>query len=148
MSGADTHQATCQCGQLRVNTDGDPDIVMACSCLACQRRTGSPFGMGAYFRKEAASTEGEARVHSRVADSGLDVSIRFCPECGTSVYWTAELRPEHLGVAVGCFAEPGFVEPARVVWSESKHPWITFPDGVPEFTQGVPRPAATPPKGE
>ena len=85
MSGADTHQATCQCGQLRVNTVGDPDIVMACSCLACQRRTGSPFGMGAYFRKEAASTEGEARVHSRVADSGLDVSIRFCPECGTSV---------------------------------------------------------------
>ena len=148
MSGADTHRATCQCGQLRVNTVGDPDIVMACSCLACQRRTGSPFGMGAYFRKEAATTEGEARVHSRVADSGLDVSIRFCPECGTSVYWTAELRPEHLGVAVGCFAEPGFVEPARVVWSESKHPWITFPEGVPEFPQGVPRPAATPPNGE
>ena len=147
MSGADTHQAKCQCGQLRVTTVGDPDIVMACSCLACQRRTGSPFGMGAYFRKEAATPEGEPRIHARVADSGLDVSIRFCPECGTSVYWTADIRPEHVGVAVGCFGEPGFGEPARVVWSESKHPWIRFPDGVPEFPQGAPRPAAPPPKG-
>ena len=144
MSGADTHRATCQCGQLRVTTVGDPDIVMACSCLACQRRTGSPFGVGAYFRREVATTEGEPRIHSRVADSGLDVCIRFCPECGTSVYWTAQLRPEHVGVAVGCFGEPGFALPVRVVWSETKHPWIRFPEGVPEFPKGAPRPAATP----
>ena len=140
MSGEETHQAACACGQLRVTTVGDPDLVMACNCLACQRRTGSPFGMGAYFRKEAVSAEGEARVFSREADSGLDVSIRFCPACGTSLYWTAALRPEHYGVAVGAFAEPGFVEPARVVWGESKHPWVSFPDGVPVHDRGAPRP--------
>ena len=142
MSGADTRKALCQCGQLRVTTVGDPDLVMACNCLVCQRRTGSPFGMGAYFRREAARTEGEPRIYLRVADSGLDVAIRFCPECGTSVYWTADIRPEHVGVAVGCFGEPGFVEPARVIWCESKHPWVRFPDGVPEFPKGAPRPAA------
>ena len=147
MSGADTHQATCQCGQLRVNTVGDPDIVMACSCLACQRRTGSPFGMGAYFRKEAASTEGEARVHSRVADSGAGRLHPLLPRVRDERLLDRGASPEHLGVAVGCFAEPGFVEPARVVWSESKHPWIKFPEGVQEFPQGTPRPA-TPPKGE
>ncbi len=142
MPGADTHRATCQCGQLRVTTVGDPEIVIACSCLACQRRTGSPFGTGAYFREDRVSAEGEAQVYARVADSGLDVSIRFCPRCGTSLYWTAELRPGHYGVAVGCFADPGFVEPARVVWSESQHPWVRFPDGVPVFPQGAPRPKA------
>ena len=142
MSGPDTRQATCQCGQLRVTTVGDPDLVMACNCLACQRRTGSPFGVGAYFRKEVARTEGEPRIHTRVADSGLDVAIRFCPECGTSVYWTAEIRPEHVGVAVGCFGEPHFVQPVRAIWSQSKHPWVRFPDCVPEFPKGAPRPAA------
>ena len=142
MPGAETHEAACGCGQLRVTTTGEPDLVIACSCLACQRRTGSPFGVGAYFRKEALAAEGEARVHTRVADSGLTVSIRFCPECGNSVYWFAALRPEHYGVAVGCFAEPGFGAPDRVVWNENRHPWVRFPDGVPVHPQGVPRPKA------
>ena len=95
MTGQDTHLATCGCGGLRVTTAGDPDLVVACSCIACQRRTGSPFGVGAYFRKEAVSAEGEAGTYTRVADSGLTVSINFCPACGTSVYWFAELRPDH-----------------------------------------------------
>ena len=146
MAGDDTHQATCGCGQLRVTTAGDPDLVIACSCIACQRRTGSPFGVGAYFPKGAVSAEGEAGVYTRVADSGLTVSICFCPACGTSVYWTAELRPDHYGVAAGCFGEPGFVEPARVVWNESKHPWVRFPDGAPVYDKGTPPPKATPPE--
>ena len=132
--------ATCGCGQFRVTTAGEPDIVIACCCRACQRRTGSPFGVGAYFRKKALTAEGEVRVYTRVADSGMSVSIRFCPECGNSVYWFAELRPDHYGVAVGCFTEPGFARPTRVVWNESRHPWIRFPDGVPVHAQGAPRP--------
>ena len=141
MTRADTHEATCGCGGLRVTTICDPDLVIACSCIACQRRTGSPFGVGAYFRKEAVSASGEAGNFTRVADSGLKVSINFCPSCGTSVYWFAELRPDHFGVAVGCFGEPDLLEPGRVVWNESRHPWVRFPDGVPVFDKGVP-PAA------
>ena len=77
-----------------------------------------------------------------MADSGLTVSLNFCPSCGTNVYWFAELRPDHFGVAAGCFGEPGFVEPSRVVWNESRHPWVEFPDGVPVFDKGSPPPAA------
>ena len=148
MPGADTHRAVCSCGQLGITAVGDPDLVIACSCIACQRRTGSPFGVGAYFRRTSVSTEGEAKVYTRVADSGLTVSIRFCPECGNSVYWDAELRPEHTGVAVGCFGKPGFVEPARVVWNESKHPWVRFPNGLPVFDRGAPPPTAGRPEEE
>ena len=143
MTGEDTHMATCGCGALRVTTAGDPDLVVACSCIACQRRTGSPFGVGAYFRKEAVSAEGAAGTYTRVADSGLTVSINFCPSCGTSVYWFAELRPDHFGVAVGCFGEPGFGAPSRVVWNESRHPWVRFPEGLPAFDKGSPPPAQT-----
>lgn len=147
MPSATTHRAACGCGRLRVSAEGDPDIVMACNCLACQRRTGSPFGVGAYYRKEAVSAEGEAKVFSRVADSGRGVDIRFCPRCGTSVYWTAAPRPHHYGIAAGCFAEPGFATPERVVWSESKHPWVAFPDGTPTFPQAAPGAPGAPADG-
>jgi hypothetical protein len=133
-----TREATCGCGQLRVTATGDPDIVVACNCLACQRRTGSPFGVGAYYRKDAISVEGAEKTFGRVAQSGLDVEGRFCPDCGTSVYWTAELRPDHYGVAVGCFGDPSFIPPARVVWSENKHAWVGFPKGVQMFEQATP----------
>ena len=148
MAGENTHEASCGCGGLRVTTEGEPDLVIACSCIACQRRTGSPFGVGAYYRKERVSAEGGERVFTRIADSGLEVSIRFCPNCGNSVYWFAALRPDHYGVAVGCFGEPGLLEPARVVWNESKHPWVRFPDGVPVFEKGMPQPKAEPTKGD
>ena len=54
----------------------------------------------------------------------------FCPDCGTSVYWISDKRPEHLGVAVGCFADPTFLPPTRSVWEESKLPWLGLPPGM------------------
>ena len=47
-----TRTAHCSCGALRVEVSADPDAVVACHCGECQRRTGSMFGVGAYFKKE------------------------------------------------------------------------------------------------
>ena len=135
MTGGDTHEARCGCGGLRVTTVGDPDLVVACSCIACQRRTGSPFGVGAYFRKETVSAEGEAGVYTRVADSGLTVSLNFCPSCGTNVYWFAELRPDHYGVAAGCFASPASSNPPAWSGTRAGIPGSNFPTACPCSTR-------------
>ena len=42
--------AACHCGQLRLEVSGEPFAVSICNCLACQRRTGSAFGMQAGFK--------------------------------------------------------------------------------------------------
>ena len=47
------------------------------------------------------------------------------------------MRPDHFGIAVGCFADPGFLRPTRVVWAESRHHWVTFPDDMPQFEQAA-----------
>jgi hypothetical protein len=47
-----TRTAHCCCGALRVEASADPDAVVACHCGECQRRTGSVFGVGAYFKRE------------------------------------------------------------------------------------------------
>jgi hypothetical protein len=53
------------------------------------------------------------------------------------VYWTLDLRPNHIGIAVGQFADPDFAKPTRVVWTQHKHAWITLPPDVPAFAQAV-----------
>ncbi len=139
MTSDPEHLATCACGQLRITAKGEPDIVVACSCTACQRRTGSPFGVAAYYpRGKILSTEGESRSFDRAAEAGRSLSNKFCPDCGTSVYWTLDMRPDHIGIAIGCFADPGFTQPARAVWSETKHHWMDFPDDIPSFPKAAP----------
>ena len=134
----DERLARCACGQLRVTAQGDPEIVVACNCTECQRRTGSPFGVGAYYRRDRVSPiEGRSSLHARTAPSGRSLVNHFCPNCGTTVYWTLEMRPEHYGIAVGCFADPAFPPPVRAVWAEGKHDWVSFPDDWPVFEQAA-----------
>ena len=136
-----TRIAQCSCGSLRVGTTGDP-IVVLCHCRECQRRTGAPFGVGAYFKKEQVQPSGNEKIYERGSDSGRKLRMHFCPECGTTVYWEAQLRPDHYGVAVGAFADPTFPPPVRSVWEEARHSWVVLDPELPHFSQGTP-PAPT-----
>ena len=119
--------ASCACGQLRVVCVGEPEKVSLCHCLACQRRTGSTYGIAAFFARADARPEGRAKSYTRKADSGHRVTLHFCSECGSTVYWEPERKPDLIGVAVGAFADPSFPAPTQSVWEEHRHPWVTVP---------------------
>jgi hypothetical protein len=135
----DTRKAACACGALAIDLAGDPYFVAACNCTQCQRRTGSIFGVSAYFRgSQLAALRGEAQRFTRRSDAGRPVEFHFCPRCGSTVYWTAPREPpsQGLGVAVGCFADPGFPRPMLIAWCVTKHGWAVFPPDVPtDLTQ-------------
>lgn len=138
MTSDNDHTASCACGQFSVVVSGAPDIVSACNCLDCQRRTGSVFGVAAYYpREQLISVEGASKAFARGSDAGRNLTMHFCPECGTTVYWDLEMRPSHVGVAVGCFADPEFFAPARAVWTMRRHHWVSFPDGLPTFCKSA-----------
>ena len=121
--------ASCACGQLSITVSGDPVFVAACSCIQCQKRTGSAFGLSSYFKDDQVMARaGKSRKASRIADSGLNIAGDFCPRCGSTVFWQGEFLPGHTGVAVGCFADPDFPEPTISVWNASKVHWVKFPE--------------------
>jgi hypothetical protein len=132
-----TRTATCACGNLRVTTEGEPQIVALCSCLQCQKRTGNVFSTHAFFSDEQVRIEGQFNLFQRSSDSGRLVTFRFCPECGSTVFWKAQGRPHSWGVAVGAFADPGFPTPQAAVWTENKPRWANFPDGIAQHARGV-----------
>jgi Glutathione-dependent formaldehyde-activating enzyme len=70
-------EAVCSCGQLRVTTESDPVRISMCHCLACQRRTGSAFGMQARWRKDRVDVTGRYTEYVRISDAwrGADVSL-------------------------------------------------------------------------
>ena len=120
-----THHATCRCGQLRAECTGEPVRVSVCHCLACQRRTGSAFGVQARWPAAQVRAMGEARTWTRVADSGRRVHYNFCPQCGSTVTYTNENWPGLVAIPVGAFADPTFSAPGFSVYEHRKHGWAT-----------------------
>jgi hypothetical protein len=124
-----TREASCSCGQLRVELEGEPVRVSMCHCLACQRRTGSAFGVQARWPVESARITGESREFVRSSDDGDDERrFHFCAECGATVYYVTE--PELVAIPVGVLADPGFPQPTVSVWESRKHAWVMTPDGA------------------
>lgn len=133
------HKASCQCGAVQVTASVDPEFVVVCNCKACQRRTGAPFGEGAYFRKADLTLSGQTATWARKADTGRELVNHFCPSCGTTLFWSLEMRPDHMGVAAGCFDGP-LPRPVRVIWAREKHDWVCFPDDIPVLDGPSPEP--------
>ncbi len=125
-----TRQASCSCGQLHVTCEGEPRSVSLCHCLECQRRTGSAFGIAAFFAREALTVTGDASPFTRGSESGQAVTFHFCPICGSTVYWEPERFADVIALAVGAFADPSFPAPVQSVWESARHDWVTLPPGI------------------
>jgi hypothetical protein len=130
-------EAACSCGELRATVSGDPIRVSVCHCLACQRRTGSPFGEQARFHPDQVTERrGEAHEYTRRADDdGEARTYRFCPRCGSTVFYTFENAPDIVVFPVGAFADPDFAPPTRSVYGHRRHGWVTLPEDI-EIDEG------------
>ena len=135
-------EAACQCGQLVIRCSGEPAGVSLCHCLDCQRRTGSAFGIAAFFAKgQATIVRGSAAQFRRGSDSGSAVTFHFCGVCGSTIWWEPERLPSMIGVAVGAFADPDFPAPVQATWDKRQHRWLHLPDEIVSYPQSPVRTA-------
>jgi hypothetical protein len=122
--------AACACGALTVSLRAPPQWTHACTCLDCQRRSGSAFSYTAFFQDSDATIAGETRSFRRNADSGRWHESNFCPSCGCTVFVRMEAMPDLIAIPAGCFADPTFIKPGRLYWSTRRHHWLSAPAGA------------------
>jgi hypothetical protein len=127
-----TREAACHCGQLELEVTGDPFAVSICHCLACQRRTGSAFGMQAGFNADQVEIAGRFHDYTRISDETDRKAhvFHFCPDCGSQVFYTEPDEPGRIVVSVGAFADPSFAPPTRSGYESRRHPWVGLPDSI------------------
>jgi hypothetical protein len=101
-----------------------------CHCLACQRRTGSAFGIQARFPSERVSIEGRSTEYVRISDGGESRTFSFCPECGATVYYRLSALPDVIAVPIGAFADPAFPSPTISLYESRRHAWVTVPPAM------------------
>ena len=125
--------ASCSCGKLKAQVEGEPVRVSICHCLACQRRTGSAFGEQARFPRKQVVIAGTSTEYVRLGDEGSKIRFHFCPACGSTVYYESEGLDEFIAIPVGAFADPTFPAPVFSVYEGRMHSWVIPPEGAEHF---------------
>jgi hypothetical protein len=118
--------ARCACGALSIRAVGEPSKVSACHCRACQRRTGSAFGVAVFYPLEQTTPTGLASRYVRTGDSGSEIEFHFCPGCGSTVYWRPAFRPGLVAIAHGCFPPGSIGGPTQAVYEDTRQNWVTI----------------------
>ena len=122
--------ATCSCGQLSLTYDGEITRTSMCHCWQCQQRTGSVFGTQTRLPLDAVKFSGEATEYRRVGDAGGNITFRFCPTCGATLYWELDTIPGFVIVGTGSFADRDLPAPVFSVYEDRMHPWVVVPEGA------------------
>jgi len=124
--------ATCACGQASITVSALPTMHGICHCTNCKRRTGSAFGISAYFERSAVSEQrGETKVYEFHHEAqNHDQQRHFCVKCGTTLFWFVSSAPQSIGIAGGCFADEQLPEPTYSVTDQKRYPWVCLPQQV------------------
>lgn len=126
-----TRTAVCGCGDVAIDVAGEPDFEAICACSECRSRTGSAFGLSAYFPASAVSNvRGEPTVYRRRSDADRTLDFRFCGRCGTTVWWTAEFLPDKIGVAAALIEGLKF-KPNGAYFCADIPGWLSFDPSIP-----------------
>jgi len=102
-----------------------------CHCFACQRRTGSAFGVQARFaRAQVGRLEGRSAQYVRIGDAGARITFSFCPDCAATMCWEMDVLPDAVAVPVGVFAQSDFPAPTASIYEARQHDWVQLPSSV------------------
>jgi len=138
---AEIHEGGCLCGVVRYRVVSDPMLAGVCHCTRCKRMSGSAFSVPAYFDEKVVQiTSGVLKTYEcRSNESNRWIKSEFCPNCGTTVTWTAELLPGGRGIAVGTFDDPNWIKPLIHGYTRSALHWMVFPPDAEVFQTTAPQ---------
>ncbi len=133
---AETYDGRCACGAVTYRLTSGPMFVHCCSCLDCQRQTGSAFVLNALIETDRIEVlSGELVPVSVPTDSGRPHDIYRCTECQTAMWSDYGRRPKLRFVRVGTLEMPAALPPDVYIYTRTKQPWVRFPEGARVFTE-------------
>jgi hypothetical protein len=128
----EAREGGCSCGAVRYRLTAEPLIVHCCHCLNCQRQTGSAFVINLLLESGRLEVSGDVRPVDVPREDSRPQRIFRCPECEVAVF-SEYGSPAVKFVRGGALDDPTSIEPDVHIYTRSKLPWVTLPEGVPAF---------------
>jgi hypothetical protein len=122
----------CTCRLVRYEMTSAPLFVHCCHCRWCQRETGAAFALNAMIEADRVrSLASDVELVHTPSNSGKGQKIARCPSCRVAV-WSHYAGGGALVrfVRVGTLDDPDRWPPNIHIFSASKQPWLTLPEGA------------------
>jgi hypothetical protein len=143
-----TAEGGCDCKLIRYRVHSKPIFVHCCHCRWCQRKTGASFALNAMFESDRVQNLGAVpELVDTPSESGLGQQIARCPKCRIAV-WSHYAGSGSVTkfVRVGTLDNPDLFPPDVHIFTASKQPWVTIPEGTPAFEEYYDREKLWPPE--
>ena len=140
-------RGSCLCGSVRYAVDRAAfGRVVHCHCSICRKATGAAFRTRVAVKASGFRWLAGEQLVSRYSSSPPE-ERSFCRVCGSTLPTFFLDRPDEIGLPLGTLDDDPGVRPSAHVWVDSKAPWSTIADGLPQYAEGMgpgeaPKPAA------
>jgi hypothetical protein len=132
-STASSYTGHCLCGALVYKVAGPLTHACHCHCESCRRAAGAPFVT--WVTAPRASFEVLAGDLA-IIRSSPQVERGFCRDCGATLSYAYQGRPDEIDITVVSLDHPESVVPQAHLFVSEKLPWVSINDGLPTFDQG------------
>ena len=127
----------CSCGAVRYTLSAPPLAVAACHCTQCRRQGGAAFSVNLIVRASTLAVDGDLVTWDDPdTESGAPLHRDHCGRCGSPIRSVPSAAPKFVALKAGSLDDPAAFAPSMHIWTQSKLPWVTIPDGVPTFARG------------
>ena len=117
----------CLCRSVRYSLNARPLAVNACHCDDCKKLSGATnLLMVMAERATFVHESGDVDRYTKKADSGRDVDILRCTNCGTRLWHEPQSAPNYVFVAVGTLDDSSWAVPTSHIWIEKASPGVAF----------------------
>jgi len=132
----------CLCGQVRYRLTAEPVMSRICWCRDCQHIAGNGT-VNAIFPSGALEIIGSTTAFTSTAESGNQVTRRFCPQCGCHLFADSSGRAGFTVVRIGTLDDASSIKPAANIWSASAPAWACLDSSI-QSVEGQPTPPVKP----
>lgn len=120
------HQGGCGCHSVRYQLTGEPLTCYACHCTDCQTSSGSAFTLAMIVNSDDVDVvEGELAINIQDTN-GVEVKRHHCAQCGTALWYSADIYPNILALKPGTFDDTRWFRPIAHLWLRSAQPWVVL----------------------
>ena len=121
------HTGGCLCGAVRYRVDVRPRAVNGCHCTDCKRVSGGTHAVFLHVERATLTLEqGELARFRKTADSGRQLDIARCAQCGTRLWHEPLAAPTLMFVAAGTLDDPSWAIPTSHIWTSRIAPGVTL----------------------
>ncbi|MES1200752.1 MAG: GFA family protein [Pseudomonadota bacterium] len=121
----------CLCGAVRYSYNARPMGLNACHCGHCKKLSGSDYIKMLLGERAHLTHTGETAVYRKTAESGRQIDIRRCAQCGTRLWHEPLAAPQFVFVCAGTLDDSDWAQPTSHIWVELAGAHVEFaPDAV------------------